>query len=150
MFRLILSFVALFGTALSAQSLDQSARLMSERLKLTSEFARLSGDLRASKSPAAIEAVSQKLADFSSRTDTFRKDIASSNFRVLDRLSPYANSATIKAAYEKLRNADMALSSMPLPAGPSFSPQDLNKIQQVLDRAKTAIELHKHAAANIR
>lgn len=134
----------------AAQSLDQSSRLMAERMKLTSEFARLSNSVRTAKTPGDADKANLALADLAERADNLRKEIKEANMPILIRLQPYAQSATIKAAYEKLRNADTALASLPLPSGPSFGPQELNQVQILLDRMKTTIEIHRHGAANVR
>jgi hypothetical protein len=134
-----------------AQALDQSAPLMQERMKLTSEFARVSAGLRTAKTQAEREGAEARLGEHVQRVEELRRVINGANRIVLERLTPiFTRSATIKAAYEKLKNADSALAALSLPSGPSYSPQDINQIQIVLDRMKSTLELHKHGAANVR
>ena len=140
----------LLPAACFCQSLDQSPVLFQRRAGLTSEFSKLNSDLRSAKSDAAAKAVGQRLVDFCARLDGLRSDIEKANIPILERLSPYSSSATVKAACQKLKDADSSLAGLEIPAGPQFSPQDMNKIQLVLDGMKKVIELHKHAASNVR
>jgi hypothetical protein len=134
-----------------AQTLDQSGPLMQERMKLTAEFARVTGSLRTAKTQAEKEGAEARLGEHVVRVEELRRNINSANRAVLERLTPiFTRSATIKAAYEKLKNADSALAALPLPNGPAYTPQDVNQVQILLDRMKSALELHKHGAANAR
>ena len=140
-----------FPAVAVAQTLDQSGPLMQERMKLTSEFARISGSIRTAKTQAEKEGAESRLGEYVQRVEELRRNINSANRIVIDRLTPiFTRSATIKAAYEKLKNADSSLAALPLPNGPTYAPQDVNQVQVVLDRMKTALELHKHGAANVR
>lgn len=145
-------------TAIAAPSYDQSGALATERMAITSEFAAAQTALRNAKTATETDAVQQKLVDIVDRSHALRDKTIKANDNLIGILSgqmgyPFrgANdpSATIKATYLKLVQINAGLKSAAVTATAPYQPKDINELQKLLDRVKTAIDEQRHAAQNI-
>ena len=149
------ALVLLAALAGAAPSYDQSAALNAERTAITSDFSAAQAALRSAKTTAASDAANLKLEDVAKRAVALRDRVVQANSSLVTILStpPFAgqrdSSATIKSTHAKLGSINSGLSSLGFTASPPFQPKDINAVQVILDRCKTGIEEHRHAAQNI-
>ena len=157
--KLLLCLSALATSLVAATgSYDQSAALAAERMTLTSEWAGVQAAIKNAKTTAQSDAAQQRMSDFATKVLALRDKTAAANANLISILSgqpgyPFSgdkdSSATIKATYLKLVPLNANLKSLSFTASPPYQPKDINALQILLDRTKTAIDEHRHASQNI-
>lgn len=112
-----------------------------KRRVLTSEFAILQRDLKASKTPAQSSLVFRRLDDFCLKVNALRGDESPPYnvrpFGILaecDDYRRYRSGTTERALSLKVNTVFNELKTLPLPTASNYTPQDINKIQRVLDK----------------
>lgn len=140
-----------------ASSFDRSKALIEERMAVTSDFAAAQAALKNAKSSVDIDAASAKVESVADKILSLRAKTVQANDNLISILSgqgyPFAGdqdkSATIKATYQKLKVINAGLSRLSFTATAPYQPRDINTLQILLDRTKSAIDEHKHAVQNI-
>ena len=138
-----------------ASSFDRSKALIEERMAVTSDFAAAQAALKNAKSSVDIDAASAKVESVADKILSLRAKTVQANDNLISILSGYPfagdqdRSATIKATYQKLKVINAGLSRLSFTATAPYQPRDLNTLQILLDRTKSAIDEHKHAVQNI-
>ena len=138
-----------------ASSFDRSKALIEERMAVTSDFAAAQAALKNAKSSVDIDAASAKVESVADKILSLRAKTVQANDNLISILSGYPfagdqdRSATIKATYQKLKVINAGLSRLSFTATAPYQPRDINTLQILLDRTKSAIDEHKHAVQNI-
>lgn len=155
--RYVILLLLTTQVVLCASSFDRSSALIAERMAVTSDFAAAQAALKNAKTSFDSDAASTKLESVADKILSLRAKTVQANENLISILSgqgyPFSGerdpSATIKATYQKLRVINTSLNSLTFTANKPYQPRDVNTLQILLDRTKSAIDEHKHAVQNI-